>query len=265
MREVPPTNRSGRNLPGSDPRAREGVTVSNPIDIKDILVEIEEKGRKGLVDALSAPVDEVTRAVFPNAEEASPVADSSAAAKEEDEVSDVASGEGGNGKGHAVDGRYCRNKNNVMVRKRKGIYCEKHTVVYARAHGGVGVIIADDVSEGTLIAKDRSGVERATNVLILARSRASQATDKKEVVGRGKNPLCWRNPLRLTWSASSIGPSLMKRLGMLLGHVRVLISVLVWKMRTFSLFVHTFRKCRSKTRTCLLAVPRTKRVRLIRC
>lgn len=51
---------------------------------------------------------------------------------------------------------------------------------------------------------------------------------------RGNN-LWWRNPLRLAWPESSLIPSLIGKLGMLLGHKITCFPVLVCKLLTFSL------------------------------
>lgn len=88
---VPPTHRGFRDLPGSKPRAREGVTVSDVIDIKEWFAEMEESGRKRLADVLTAPVDKVLPVVPPNAEGVSPVAGSSVAARDVKKVFDVVS------------------------------------------------------------------------------------------------------------------------------------------------------------------------------
>lgn len=43
LREVPPTHRGGLNYPGSKPRARDGIKMSNLFDIKATFDEEDKK------------------------------------------------------------------------------------------------------------------------------------------------------------------------------------------------------------------------------
>lgn len=107
---MPSTNRSGGHFSGSNPRVWEGVNVSNLNDIKAMLDEIEERGRKWLAEVLTTPVDKLSPAVSPNTEEVSPVVKSAATGKEVEEVSYVAPGEEISGKGHTMDSCHCQTR-----------------------------------------------------------------------------------------------------------------------------------------------------------
>lgn len=61
MREVPPTQHGGRNFPGSKPRARESLKVSDLFDIKATFKEDDKKTEERLAKTLATPGDKAPR------------------------------------------------------------------------------------------------------------------------------------------------------------------------------------------------------------
>lgn len=158
--------------------------MPNLIDIKKMLDNMEEMDQKRLADAFMALVYDWPPIALPNDEEVSPVAESSVVAREMEVVWDDG---GENEKSHTVDSRCCRNKDAVMVKKRKIVRREELGSIDAPTDGGVGVVAAEAVSQSIMIAKNRSGIGRGTGAQVFIRSRSLQATDGIEVVKKGKS------------------------------------------------------------------------------
>lgn len=74
-----------------------------------------------------------------------------------------------------------------LAREKKIDRRDQPVFVDATTDVDVVVVVVDAVSEGSLIAKDRSGVGCDTEALVFKRSRSSRATADIEVVSRGKS------------------------------------------------------------------------------
>lgn len=119
-REVPPTQRSGPNLPGPKLRAREGVKVSNLVDIQAMFDEKGKRDRQSLTEAFSTPFQKVSPAALRVSEQVGPVDEDFANGMEVEVTWKIISVEVVGGKDHTVDSRHCRNSGDVEVAARKG-------------------------------------------------------------------------------------------------------------------------------------------------
>lgn len=66
---MPPTHGSGRNVPGSIPKAHKNFNVLNLIDIEATFDAIDDSVHKRLADPLTTPVDEVLGVLPANTDE----------------------------------------------------------------------------------------------------------------------------------------------------------------------------------------------------
>lgn len=153
--------------------------MSSLISNKEKFKEMEEKDREKLAGVLTAPVNDRSPVVPRNVEKVSPVAESTVVVRELEAEWDVADK---NGKGNTVESRLCRNESDVILPKRKGVRLEELAVVDAPTYGDSDEVAANAESEGTLIAKEKSGMGRNSDSPVFVRSQSSQATSDIEVV-----------------------------------------------------------------------------------
>lgn len=175
MREVSPTHGGGRNLPGSKPRAREGVKVVNLFDVKTVFDERQRETKARMKKSLDVPLekpsqrtalDEISTVVF-NGQEV---------------LRSTVVGRHGDEKGPAINKRRQQSDAEVSDAIREG-----HEARTARSSESAifdaptnydkdGKSTPSDVSEGENIAKDRSYLARETDVLVFRRARSAQVT-----------------------------------------------------------------------------------------
>lgn len=75
----------------------------------------------------------------------------------------------------------------MMVRKRNSVCRDESIAVDELTDNGVGVVLADTVSEIESIAKDRDDIGPDTEAPVFARSVQLRAIGEIEVVGQGKS------------------------------------------------------------------------------
>lgn len=146
--EVLLAHRDGSNIPGSKPRAWEGVKAVNLMDVQKQFDADDRAARERLAEAMAAPVDEVSPVVPPIIDEASPV---------DEEIVKLLKGipeqEAGK-KGHTGDSRYCPKEGDMRSfgHKRKGVHLADPVIIDAPTE--MGVVVADAVSKDETLAKD---------------------------------------------------------------------------------------------------------------
>lgn len=93
----------------------------------------------------------------------------------------------------------------VMVRKKKYIFRDESIVVYVPADSDVGVDVADAISEGRSIAKNRSNTGHDTEAPVFAQARSSQGTGDVQVFGHEKSDVA-ENPYGAIVAGKFINP-----------------------------------------------------------
>lgn len=143
------------------------MKLSNLLDIKTMVDEIEKTSSQRLAESLTIPVNKVLPVVLANTE-VKPVVHSANEGMEVEDVSNVALDKEVRGKGFTVDSRYCPNKGDVQVvaRKTKIVCHDEPIVVDAPTDVDVDKSVADTVSETKSIVKGSGniGLESGTPV-----------------------------------------------------------------------------------------------------